>query len=130
MWKLVCRNFFKKVPCTLKNSLRPHIPCASGNRLLQSFWQQIQDLRFKINAIEILFDKVLENQNLNNITYNFISKMQWNCILPKVLLDFFQKIVGYWGNAPRSYINLYLAKKPNDCVIRLFYKVYVRNLIF
>ena len=90
----IYRNFFKKVPCTLKNSLRPYIPCACGNRLLQSFWQQIQDLRFKINAIEILFDKVLENQNLNNITYNFLSKMQWNCILPKVLLDFFQKIAG------------------------------------
>ena len=41
---------------------------------MQSFWQQIQDLRFKINAIEILFDKVLENQNLNNITYNFVPK--------------------------------------------------------
>ena len=84
----------KKFPAPSKISLRPHIPCASGNRLLQSFWQQIQDLRFKINAIEILFDKVLENQNLNNITYNSLSKMQWNCILPKVLLDFFQKIAG------------------------------------
>ena len=66
----------KKFPAPSKISLRPHIPCASGNRLLQYLWQQIQDLRFKINAIEILFDKVLENQNLNNITYNFLSKMQ------------------------------------------------------
>ena len=69
-------TFLKKFPAPSKISLRPHIPCASGNRLLQSFWQQIHDLRFKINAIEILFDKVLENQNLNNITYNFLSKMQ------------------------------------------------------
>ena len=41
---------------------------------MQSFWQQIQDLRFKINVREILFDKVLENQNINNITYNFVPK--------------------------------------------------------
>ena len=61
----------KKFPAPSKISLRPHIPCASGNRLLQSFWQQIQDLHFKINGREILFDKVLENQNINNITYNF-----------------------------------------------------------
>ena len=64
----------KKFPAPSKISLRPHIPFAFGNRLLQSFWQQIQDLRFKINAKEILFDKVLENQNLNNITYNFVPK--------------------------------------------------------
>ena len=64
----------KKFPAPSKISLRPHIPCASGNRLLQYLWQQIQDLRFKINAIEILFDKVLENQNLNDITYNFVPK--------------------------------------------------------
>ena len=64
----------KKFPAPSKISLRPHIPCASGNRLLQCLRQQIQDLRFKINAIEILFDKVLENQNLNNITYKFVPK--------------------------------------------------------
>ena len=64
----------KKFPAPSKISLRPDIPCASGNRLLQSFWQQIQDLRFKINAREILFDKSLENQNINDITYNFVPK--------------------------------------------------------
>ena len=37
---------------------------------MQSFWQQIKDLRFKNTAGEILFDKVLENQNINNITIN------------------------------------------------------------
>ena len=63
-------TFLKKFPAPSKISLRPHIPCPSGNRLLQSFWQQIQNLRFKINAREILFDKALENQNLNIITIN------------------------------------------------------------
>ena len=67
-------TFLKKFPAPSKIFLRPHIPCASGNRLLQCFWQQIQDLHFKINANEILFDKILENQNLNNITYNFVPK--------------------------------------------------------
>ena len=69
-------TFLKKFPAPSKISLRPHIPCASGNRLMQCLGKQIQDLRFKINAIKILFDKVLENQNINNITYNFLSKMQ------------------------------------------------------
>ena len=71
----------KNFPAPSKISLRPHIPCACGNRLLQSLWQQIQDLRFKINAKDILFDKVLENQNLNNIAYNFV--------LIKVLIELF-----------------------------------------
>ena len=69
---------------------------------LQYLRQQIQDLRFKINAREILFGKVLENQNLNNITYNFLSKTQCNCILPKVLLNFFQKLSGFFGKNPWS----------------------------
>ena len=64
----------KKFPAPSKISLRPHIPCASGNRLLQCLQQQIQDLRFKSTAREILFDKSLENQNLNDITYNFVPK--------------------------------------------------------
>ena len=66
--------FSEKFPASSKISLRPHIPCACGNKALKGLQQQIQDLRFKINAIEILFDKVLENQNLNNITYNFVPK--------------------------------------------------------
>ena len=67
-------TFLKKFSAHSKISLRPHIPCACGNRIMQYLRQQIQDLRFKINAREILFDKVLENQNLNNITYNFVPK--------------------------------------------------------
>ena len=70
----IAGTFLKKFPAPSKIFLRPHIPCASGNRLLQYLRQQIQDLRFKINTIEILFDKVLENQNLNNTTYNFVPK--------------------------------------------------------
>ena len=73
-WDLQGTFLSQKFPAPSKISLRPHIPCACGNRLLQCLRQQIQDLRFKINAIEILFDKSLENQNLNNITYNFVPK--------------------------------------------------------
>ena len=42
-----------------------------------------------------------------------LQKMQWNCILPKVLLNFFQKIFRVWGETPRSFspINLYYLKK-------------------
>ena len=32
-----------------------------------------------------------------------LQKMQWNCILPKVLLNFFQKIFMVWGETPRSF---------------------------
>ena len=75
---------------------------------MQCLRQQIQDLRFKINTREILFDKALENQNFNNTTYNFLSKMQFHCILPKVLLNFFQKIFRVWSETLRSFgsINL------------------------
>ena len=41
---------------------------------MQCLRQQIQDLRFKINAREILFGKIFEKPNLNNTTYNFIPK--------------------------------------------------------
>ena len=32
-----------------------------------------------------------------------LQKMQWNCILPKVLLNFFQKIFKVWGETTRSF---------------------------
>ena len=88
-------TFLKKFPAPSKISLRPHISCAYGNRLLQSLRQQIQDLRFKSNAIEILSRKT-----------------QCNCVLIKVLLNFFQKIFVDWGETPRSFssINLYYQK--------------------
>ena len=84
-------TFLKKFPAPSKISLRPHIPCASGNRLLQSFWQQIQDLRFKTKAIEILFGKVLENQNLNNITYKFVPKNAMKLRFDKSFAQAFSK---------------------------------------
>ena len=64
----------KKFSAPSKISLRPHIPCACGNRLMQCLRQQIQDLRFKINAREILFGKIFEKPNLNNTAYNFVPK--------------------------------------------------------
>ena len=49
-----------------------------------------------------------------------LQKMQWNCILPKVLLNFFQKIFRVWGETPRSFssINYNLA----FCSINLYLK--------
>ena len=32
-----------------------------------------------------------------------LRKMQWNCVLIKVLLNFFQKIFRVWGETPRSF---------------------------
>ena len=68
---------------------------------MQSFWQQIQDLRFKINAKEILFDKVLENQNLNNITYNFVPKNAMKLHFDKSLGQAFLKACGVLGQRPK-----------------------------
>ena len=64
----------KKFPAPSKISLRPHIPCASGNRLCNVYGNRYRIYGFKNNAGDILFDKALENQNLNNITYNFVPK--------------------------------------------------------
>ena len=91
----------KKFPAPSKISLRPHIPCACGNRLLQCLRQQIQDLR-KNNAREILFDKVLENQNLNNTTYNFLSKNAMKLHFDKSLDQTFSKVCRVWDRVPRS----------------------------
>ena len=92
----------KKFPAPSKISLRPHIPCASGNRLMQSFWQQIQDLRFKSTAGEILFDKSLENQNLNDRTYNFVPKNAMQLRFDKSLDQTFSKVCRVWDRVPRS----------------------------
>ena len=61
---------------------------------MQCLGQQIQDLHFKINAREILFDKDLENQISITQLITLFRKTQCNCVLIKVLLDFFQKIAG------------------------------------
>ena len=64
---------------------------------MQCLRQQIQDLHFKINAREILFDKDLENQISITQLIILFRKTQCNCVLIKVLLDFFQKIAGVDG---------------------------------
>ena len=33
----------------------------------------------------------------------YLRKIQWNCIFPKVLLNFFQKIFRVWGETPRPF---------------------------
>ena len=96
-------TFLKKFPAHSKIFLRPHIPCASGNRLMQCLRQQIQDLRFKINAKDILFDKVLENQNLNNIAYNFVPKNAMSLRFDKSFTRFFSKNRGVLGQRPKVF---------------------------
>ena len=68
---------------------------------MQCLQQQIQDLRFKINAKEILFDKVLENQNLNNITYNFFPKNAMKLHFDKSFDPTFSKVGGVLGQRPK-----------------------------
>ena len=96
-------SLIKKIPAPSKISLRPHIPCASGNRLLQCLRQQIQDLRFKNNAKEILSNKILENQNLNNVTYNFLPKNAMKLRFDKSFTRFFSKNRGVLGQRPKVF---------------------------
>ena len=70
---------------------------------MQCLRQQIQDLRFKINAIEILFDKALENQNLNNITYNFVPKNAMQLRFDKSFCPVFSKTGGVLGQRPKVF---------------------------
>ena len=93
----------KKFPAPSKISLRPHIPCACGNRLMQCLRQQIQDLRFKINAREILFGKIFEKPNLNNTTYNFLPKNAMKLRFDKSFTRFFSKNRGVLGQRPKVF---------------------------
>ena len=79
----------KKFPAPSKISLRPHIPCASGNMLLQCLRQQIQDLLFK--SIEDFVHQSLKKSNLNNITYNFVPKNAMQLHFDKSLAQAFRE---------------------------------------
>ena len=63
----------KKFPAPSKISLRPHIPCASGNRLCNIYGN-----RYRIYVLKSLperfYSAKFEKTNLNNITYNFVPK--------------------------------------------------------
>ena len=66
-------TFLKKFPAPSKISLRPHIPCASGNRLCNVYGN-----RYRIYVLKSMqrrfYSIKFEKTNLNNITYNFVPK--------------------------------------------------------
>ena len=99
-WDLQGTFLSEKFPAPSKISLRPYIPCASGNRLYNVYGN-----RYRIYGLKVMqrrfFGKIFEKINLNNKTYNFFRKTQWNCVLIKVLLNFFQKIVRVLGWNPK-----------------------------
>ena len=70
---------------------------------MQCLQQQIQDLRFKINAREILFGKIFEKPNLNNITYNFVPKNAMKLHFDKSLGQAFLKAYGVLGQRPKVF---------------------------
>ena len=75
-WDLQGTFLSQKFPAPSKISLRPHIPCASGNRLYNVYGN-----RYRIYGLKAMqrrfFCKVFEKINLNNKTYNFFRKTQW-----------------------------------------------------
>ena len=86
-------TFLKKFPAPSKISLRPHIPCASGNRLLQCLRQQIQDLRFKINVIEIELakEKIFELFTCHTLRHTYATRCYENGVDQQVV----QKLLGH-----------------------------------
>ena len=91
-------TFLKKFPAPSKISLRPHIPCASGNRLLQCLRQQIQDLRFKINVIEIELakeekrePKIFELFTCHTLRHTYATRCYENGVDQQVV----QKLLGH-----------------------------------
>ena len=91
-------TFLKKFPAPSKISLRPHIPCASGNRLLQCLRQPIQDLRFKINVIEIELakeekrePKIFELFTCHTLRHTYATRCYENGVDQQVV----QKLLGH-----------------------------------
>ena len=63
----------KKFPAPSKISLRPHIPCASGNRLC-NVYSNIYRIYVLKSMQERFYSAKFEKTNLNDITYNFVPK--------------------------------------------------------
>ena len=83
------RNFFiGKVPCTLKNSLRPHIPCASGNRLYNVYSNRYRIYGLKAMQSWFCSTKFDKNQILITQLIILFRKTQCNCVLIKVFVQF------------------------------------------
>ena len=67
---------------------------------MQCLRQQIQDLLFKINTMEILFGKIFEKPNLNNTTYNFVPKNAMKLRFNKSFDPTFSKVGQGVGRSP------------------------------
>ena len=86
----IAGTFLKKFPAPSKISLRPHIPCASGNRLCN-----VYSNRYRIYVLksmqERFYSAKLEKTNLNDITYNFVPKNAMKLHFTKSFTKFFSK---------------------------------------
>ena len=85
----------KKFPAPSKISLRPHIPCACGNRLCNVYGN-----RYRIYVLKSIPDRFYSAKFLKSqisITQLIIlsRKTQCNCVLIKVLIELFQKFIGF-----------------------------------
>ena len=85
-------NYIKNINFTLKTiphpSLKWHLPQREGLKQCKVEFtrQNLRKVKFYI------------------ITYNFVPKNAMKLHFDKSFTRFFQKIVGYWGNAPRSLV--------------------------
>ena len=79
----------KKFPAPSKISLRPHIPCASGNRLCNVYGNRYRIYVLKSMPERFYSAKFLKSQISITQLIILSRKTQCNCVLIKVLLDFF-----------------------------------------
>ena len=118
-----CRAYFRRhMECAVLKRFLKVQGTFSIKKFLQiplSIWKKLNLIRYiktLIKGFTLFFphlslrDIFPTNGKTLKISQMDLQKMQWNCILPKVLLNFFQKIFRVWGETPRSFnsINLYL----------------------
>ena len=92
----------KKFPAPSKISLRPHIPCASGNRLCNVYGNRYRIYVLK-SMQERFYSAKFEKTNLNDITYNFVPKNAMKLRFDKSFTRFFSKNRGVLGQRPKVF---------------------------
>ena len=111
----------KKFPAPSKISLRPHIPCASGNRLCNVYGNRYRIYVLKSMQERFYSAKFLKSQISIIQLIIFFRKTQCNCVLIKVLLDFFQKIAwcgteSHGFNQSDKFVFVLRLKLTNKCI--------------
>ena len=94
-------SLIKKIPAPSKISLRPHIPCAYGNRFCNVYGNRYRIYVLKSMPERFYSAKFLKSQISITQLIILSRKTQCNCVLIKVLIELFQKFIGF-GATPQG----------------------------